>query len=84
MLMFFEPLEVYLFDSLEFHPDLRRVDQVSDIAFLVVGLIARARTGLACLFLNAWLDETGDYDGLAVLRFYMVCRSIEFMLDFLI
>ena len=30
--------EVYPFDSLEFNPDLRWIDQVSDIAFLVMDL----------------------------------------------
>ncbi|MEE4144586.1 MAG: AAA family ATPase, partial [Halieaceae bacterium] len=47
-----------------------------DIAFLVMDLTARGRTDLAYLFLNTWLEETGDYDGLAVLRFYLVYRSM--------
>ena len=68
--------EVYPFDSLEFNPDLRWIDQVSDIAFLVMDLTARGRTDLAYIFLNTWLEETGDYDGLAVLRFYLVYRSM--------
>jgi len=68
--------EVYPYDCLEFNPALRWIDQVSDIAFLVMDLTARGRTDLAYIFLNAWLEETGDYGGLVVLRFYLVYRSM--------
>jgi predicted kinase len=68
--------EVYPYDSLEFNADLRWIDQVSDIAFLVMDLTARDRIDLAYIFLNTWLEETGDYGGLAVLRFYLVYRSM--------
>jgi predicted kinase len=67
---------IYPFDCLEFNPDLRWIDQVSDIAFLVMDLMARDRTDLAYVFLNTWLEETGDYNGLAVLRFYLVYRCM--------
>lgn len=67
---------IYPYDSLEFNSDLRWIDPVSDIAFLVMDLMARARTDLAYVFLNAWLEESGDYQGLAVLRFYLVYRSM--------
>jgi len=64
------------FDSLEFSPELRRIDQISDVAFLVMDLMARARVDLAYTFLSSWLEATGDYDGLAVLRFYLVYRCM--------
>jgi len=67
---------IYPYDCLEFNPDLRWTDQVSDIAFLVMDLMARDRTDLAYVFLNTWLEESGDYDGLAVLRFYLVYRCM--------
>lgn len=67
---------IYPYDCLEFSPDLRWIDQASDIAFLVMDLMARGRTDLAYTFLNAWLEETGDYGSLAVLRFYLVYRSM--------
>ena len=67
---------IYPYDCLEFNPDLRWIDQVSDIAFLVMDLMARNRTDLAYTFLNTWLEESGDYDGLAVLRFYLVYRCM--------
>jgi len=67
---------IYPFDSLEFNPELRWIDQASDIAFLVMDLTARGRSDLAYMFLNTWLEETGDYGSLAVLRFYLVYRSM--------
>jgi aminoglycoside phosphotransferase family enzyme/predicted kinase len=67
---------IYPYDCLEFNPDLRWIDQVSDIAFLVMDLMARDRTDLAYTFLNTWLEESGDYDGLVVLRFYLVYRCM--------
>jgi len=67
---------IYPYDCLEFNPDLRWIDQVSDISFLVMDLMARDRQDLAYTFLNTWLEESGDYDGLAVLRFYLVYRCM--------
>ena len=67
---------IYPYDCLEFNPDLRWIDQVNDIAFLVMDLMARERTDLAYACLNTWLEESGDYDGLAVLRFYLVYRCM--------
>jgi len=67
---------IYPYDSLEFNPDLRWIDQVSDIAFLVMDLMAQHRTDLAYTFLNTWLEESGDYEGLSVLHFYLVYRCM--------
>jgi aminoglycoside phosphotransferase family enzyme len=64
------------FDCLEFNSDLRWIDQISDIAFLIMDLMANRRADLASAFLNSWLEHSGDYQGLEVLRFYMVYRSL--------
>jgi aminoglycoside phosphotransferase family enzyme/predicted kinase len=64
-----------IFDCIEFNPDLRFVDVVSEVAFLSMDLIARGQEALAWRFLNRWLEHTGDYAGLAALRFYMVYRA---------
>ena len=64
------------FDALEFNPNLRWIDTANDIAFLVMDLLARGRPDLAYTVLNGWLEETGDYDSLAVMRFYLVYRSM--------
>jgi aminoglycoside phosphotransferase family enzyme/predicted kinase len=64
------------FDAIEFNHELRWIDTANDIAFLVMDLMARGRKDLAFSLLNAWLEETGDYDSLAVMRFYLVYRSL--------
>jgi aminoglycoside phosphotransferase family enzyme/predicted kinase len=64
------------FDALEFNPNLRWIDTANDIAFLAMDLMARGRSDLAFAGLNAWLEESGDYDSLRVMRFYLVYRSM--------
>lgn len=67
---------VTAFDCIEFDPALRWVDGLSDIAFMVMDLMAHQRLDLATCCLNAYLDERGDHDGLPVLRFYLVYRAL--------
>ncbi len=67
---------IVLFDCLEFDPGLRWLDLMNDIAFLVMDLMAHGREDLAYTFLNAYLEQTGDYQGIAVLRFYLVYRCL--------
>ena len=64
------------FDALEFNPNLRWIDVANDIAFLVMDLMARGRSDLAYSVLNGWLEQTGDYNALNVMRFYLVYRSM--------
>lgn len=64
------------FDCLEFEPRLRWIDVISDVAFLFMDLLAHQREDLAFAFLSAWLERTGDYGGLALLRFYAVYRAL--------
>ncbi len=64
-----------IFDCIEFNPALRFVDVQSEIAFLFMDLISRGLDALAWRFLNRYLEHTGDYDGLAVFRFYLVYRA---------
>lgn len=64
------------FDCLEFDPGLSRIDVMSEVAFLTMDLDAHDRPDLAHAFLNAYLHHTGDYEGLAVLRFYQVYRAM--------
>ncbi len=68
--------EVTGFDCLEFEPSLRWIDIQSDIAFLVMDLLAHARRDLAFRLLDGWLEKTGDYEGLPVLRLYIVYRAL--------
>lgn len=65
-----------VFDCLEFNPGLRWIDIQSEIAFCWMDLLARGHADRAWLFLNLWLEQTGDYAGLALLRFYAVYRAM--------
>jgi aminoglycoside phosphotransferase family enzyme/adenylate kinase family enzyme len=64
------------FDCIEFNADLRQIDVICDIAFLIMDLVARARHDLAAQFLNRYLERTGDYAGLRFLSLYFVYRCL--------
>jgi aminoglycoside phosphotransferase family enzyme/predicted kinase len=68
--------DVTAFDCIEFDPALRRIDVMSDVAFLTMDLKARGRSDLAHRFLDVYLEGRGDYDGLRVLRFHEVHRAL--------
>jgi uncharacterized protein len=65
-----------VFDCIEFNPNLRWIDVISDAAFLVMDLKDRHQPRLAHRFLNLYLENTGDYDGLRVLPFYLTYRAL--------
>jgi hypothetical protein len=58
------------FDCLEFDPELRWIDVMSDVAFLFMDLMSRQRADLAHEFLSRYLEVTGDYEGLRLLPLY--------------
>jgi len=64
------------FDGIEFNPALRWIDVMSEVAFTVMDLLHHQRAALAYRFLNAYLEATGDYAGIRVLRFYMAYRAM--------
>lgn len=64
------------FDCLEFNANLRWIDVTNEVAFTVMDLADRGQEGYARRFLNAWLEHTGDYAGLKLLRFYQVYRAL--------
>jgi len=68
--------EATAFDGIEFDDELRWIDVLDDISFLAMDLLAHRQRALAFRFVNAYLDASGDYDGLPALRFYMVCRAL--------
>jgi hypothetical protein len=68
--------EVTVFDGIEFDERLRWTDVMADVAFVVMDLHDRHRPDLAARFLNAYLEYTGDYAGVRVLRFYMAYRAM--------
>lgn len=65
-----------MFDCLEFSPALRWTDVMSDVAFMAMDLHRHGLAGLAHRFVNACIEQSGDYAGLRVLRYYMVHRAL--------
>lgn len=65
-----------IFDCIEFNPELHWIDTMSEIAFLIMDLDARGRGELGWRFLNSYLEHSGDYSGLVLLRFYLVYRAL--------
>jgi len=68
--------KVILFDCIEFNPELRWIDVISDMAFLMIDLLHFSYDGYAYRVLNHYLQITGDYAGLCVLRYYLVYRAL--------
>jgi uncharacterized protein len=66
--------KIQLFDRIEFNEPFRFVDVMYDIAFTVMDLEAKGRQDFANIFLNTYLEKTGDWQGLQVLPFYL-CRQ---------
>ncbi|HEY9210098.1 MAG TPA: AAA family ATPase [Methylotenera sp.] len=64
------------FDGIEFNPDLHWIDVISEIAFVVMDLQHRGFNQLAHRFLNRYLSASGDYEGLALLPYYLVYRAL--------
>jgi predicted kinase len=64
------------FDCIEFNPEFRWIDVMSEIAFLVMDLLDRDLAAMAWRCLNRYLEISGDYDGIEVLRYYLVYRAM--------
>lgn len=68
--------QLLIFDCIEFNPALRWIDVISEVAFCFMDLLHRQHGDLAMSFLNAWLENSGDYQGVALLRYYAVYRAL--------
>ncbi|HJV85132.1 MAG TPA: AAA family ATPase [Noviherbaspirillum sp.] len=68
--------QVEAFDCIEFNDSLRWIDVMNDVAFVCMDLRFRRQPELAARFLNAYLERTGDYGGLGVMRYYEVHRAL--------
>ena len=64
------------FDGIEFNPDLRWIDVMSDVAFTVMDLQHHQRADFASRLLNHYLEITGDYEGVKLLPFYIAYRAM--------
>ncbi|MBW4555769.1 MAG: AAA family ATPase [Trichormus sp. ATA11-4-KO1] len=63
--------KIILFDCIEFNEPFRFVDVMYDVAFTVMDLEARQRQDLGNAFLNTYVEQTGDWEGLQVLPLYL-------------
>jgi aminoglycoside phosphotransferase family enzyme/predicted kinase len=64
------------FDCIEFNPALRWIDVMSELAFLLMDLDDHGLPGRSRRLLDAYLEFTGDFGGLKVLRFYQAYRAM--------
>ncbi|EHR73763.1 hypothetical protein BurJ1DRAFT_4979 [Burkholderiales bacterium JOSHI_001] len=64
------------FDGIDFNPALRWIDTADDIAFLAMDLQAHGLPALAHRFVNAWVEASGDVQGLRLLPWYQVNRAL--------
>jgi uncharacterized protein len=65
-----------LFDAIEFNADFRWIDVMSDVAFVLMDLLDHDLAPLAARCLDAYLQATGDFAGVAILRFHIVYRAM--------
>lgn len=63
--------KILLFDCIEFNEPFRFVDVMYDVAFTVMDLESRGRRDLGNAFLNTYIEQTGDWEGLQVLPLYL-------------
>lgn len=67
---------ITIFDGIEFNDEFRWIDVMSEMAFVTMDLTDRDASSMANRLLNRYLEQTGDYAGLALLRFYQVYRAM--------
>ncbi len=65
-----------VFDGIEFNDEFRWLDVMSELAFMVMDLHAHGLPALAHRLLNAYLQASGDYDGVRMLDYYLVHRAL--------
>lgn len=68
-----EPIQI--FDCIEFNERFRFGDTAGEIAFLAMDLQRLGASALAVEFINAYIEETGDYGVVPLLDFYRAYRA---------
>ncbi|MEG4031463.1 MULTISPECIES: AAA family ATPase [unclassified Microcoleus] len=63
--------KILLFDCIEFNEPFRFVDVMYDVAFTVMDLESRGRRDLGNAFVNTYIEQTGDWEGLQLLPLYL-------------
>ncbi|WP_040724991.1 bifunctional aminoglycoside phosphotransferase/ATP-binding protein [Thiomicrorhabdus sp. Kp2] len=65
-----------LFDGIEFNEYFRWIDVFSDLAFLLIDLEFKHQQACSYKLLSLYLSQTLDYNGLKILNFYRVYRTL--------
>jgi len=68
--------EVTAFDCIEFNPELRWIDTISEAAFVAMDLHARGYPGYCWRFINRYLEISADYEAVKLLRYYFIYRAL--------
>jgi uncharacterized protein len=66
---------IQIFDCIEFNHRFRHGDVAGELAFLMMDFDRLERADLALRFLNAYLEESGDYEAVPLLDFYRAYRA---------
>jgi len=64
-----------LFDAIEFNDEIACIDVLYDLAFLLMDLWRRQLPRHANAVWNAYLEQTGDFDGVALAALFLSCRA---------
>ncbi len=64
------------FDGIEFDPALRFIDVANDVAFLTMDLAVHGRADLRRAVLQAWVECSGDFDGLPLIPAFETYRAL--------
>jgi aminoglycoside phosphotransferase family enzyme/predicted kinase len=67
---------IQIFDCIEFNSRFRFGDTAGEIAFLAMDFERLGASGLAVEFINAYLEESGDYGAVPLLDFYRAYRAL--------
>ncbi len=67
--------EPVLFDAIEFSEDFGCIDVLYDLAFLLMELEHRKLRPLANVLFNRYMENMGDFDGIAALPLFLSCRA---------
>ncbi len=65
-----------LFDCIEFNDPFRCIDVISDLGFLFMDLQKRGLKHFSYRLLNRYLERTGDYEALGLLKYYACYRAL--------
>ena len=68
--------QVIPFDCIEFNPELRWIDTLSEAAFVAMDLQARGYPGFCWRFINRYLEDNEDYEAIGLLRYYVIYRAL--------